>query len=92
MNSNKPTPQDIAAQLKKPEGSSGIEMGEVMNDGNKFMNKIKFNWILHNELLKFGSFSMSRKGVVKALEFEQPGQTHLNFIKKIRHLKTLCVL
>lgn len=38
MDSNKPTPQDIAAQLKKPEGSSGIEMGEVMNDGNKFMN------------------------------------------------------
>lgn len=30
--------QHIAAQLRKPEGETGIKTGEFMNEGNRFMN------------------------------------------------------
>ena len=33
------TLQFIAAQLRKPEGDSGIQMGERMNEGNRYINE-----------------------------------------------------
>lgn len=35
-------PQEIAQQLRKPEGQAGVEMGNRMNQSNVFTNKIVF--------------------------------------------------
>lgn len=57
MSPEKPNSQEIAAQLKKPIGESGVAMGNLMNDGNRAMNLTSYAKLELNEgehLLEIG--------------------------------------
>lgn len=42
MEQNKPTPEELAAQLRKPHGENGVQVGKFMNEGNKFINELSY--------------------------------------------------
>lgn len=81
MENNKPTPEQLAAQLKKPHGESGIGVGKFMNEGNKFMNELSYKALALQEWDNILEIGPGNGAFVSELiePFEYVGYTGLDY-------------
>lgn len=85
MEQTKPTPEQLAAQLRKPHGENAVGVGKFMNEGNKFINELSYKALSLQEWDNILEIGPGNGAFVSELiePFEYVGYTGLDYSEEM---------